>query len=82
MLWELKKEISVEIGEIPIKEGQNILICTDGLHNTLDAKKILKILNEKESIILRGNELVEKANANGGHDNITFILIENDKEKE
>lgn len=28
------------------------------------------------------NELVEKANANGGHDNITFILIENDKEKE
>ena len=45
-------------------------------------KKILKILNEKESIILRGNELVEKANANGGHDNITFILIENDKEKE
>ena len=59
-----------------------LLICTDGLHNTLDAKKILKILNEKESIILRGNELVEKANANGGHDNITFILIENDKEKE
>ena len=78
----IKKEISVDIGEIPIKEGQNILICTDGLHNTLDAKKILKILNEKESIILRGNELVEKANANGGHDNITFILIENDKEKE
>ena len=73
----------MDIGEIPLKDNQNILICSDGLHNVLDNKKLLKVLTSKESIIFRGNELVEKVNAAGGNDNVTFILIENEeKEKE
>ncbi len=79
----IKKEVSVDIGEITLKDNQNILICSDGLHNVLDNKKLLKVLTSKESIIFRGNELVEKVNAAGGNDNVTFILIENEeKEKE
>ncbi len=75
----IKKELSVDIGELPLKENQNILICSDGLYNSLEPKKILKVLSSKESIVSRADELVSKANSAGGSDNLTFILIENNR---
>ena len=42
----IKKNVSVDIGQIRLKEDESILITTDGLHNLLDGKKLIKLLNE------------------------------------
>lgn len=72
----IKKEVSVDVGLIDKKPKQNLLICSDGLYNMLDNKKLHKILASKVPVIEKGNELLTKALQAGGNDNITFIIIE------
>lgn len=72
----IKRKVSVDIGQIKLKENENIIICSDGLHNMLDGKKLLKVLNEKVDIELKINLLKDKALSNGGLDNITVVLLE------
>lgn len=52
------------------------LICSDGLTDMLNYKEIELLLGEKISVKKKCKRLVEKANANGGEDNITIILAE------
>ena len=50
-----------------------LLMCTDGLTNMLKDEEIVKIINENPQEAC--NKLVEKANENGGLDNITAVII-------
>ena len=72
----IRKSVSVDIGQISLKENDNLLICSDGLHNLLDGKKLLKALNEPLEIDEKINFIIDKALDLGGNDNITLILLE------
>lgn len=73
----IKKDVSVDIGVVRLKKGENLLICSDGLHNMLDNRKLLKILgNQTLSAEEKNEQLIEKALQQGGSDNITSILLE------
>ena len=50
-----------------------LLMCSDGLTNMLKDEEIVKIINENPQEAC--NKLVEKANENGGLDNITAVII-------
>ena len=50
-----------------------ILMCSDGLSNMLKDEEICEIIREQGA--LSAEKLVEKANENGGYDNITAIVI-------
>lgn len=56
-----------------------LIMTTDGLTNMIKEDEIYNIIKEnpKESY----KKLVEKANENGGYDNITVIIILNNKER-
>ena len=73
----IKKDISVDIGPLNLKSNQNLLICSDRLHNMLDSKKMHKILTADLPLTERANDLLTKALQAGGTDNITFVIIEN-----
>lgn len=72
----IKRKVSVDIGQIRLKDDENLLICTDGVHNLLDGKKLTKLLNEEIDIELKINMIKEKVLSLGGLDNITLILLE------
>ncbi len=72
----IKKNVSVDIGSIRLKEKDSLLICTDGLHNLIDGKKLLKLLNEDVDTETKVNNLLDKALSLGGNDNITLIVLE------
>lgn len=62
--------------EIEVKQGDVLLLCSDGLSNMLDDREIEKILQEcGEDILKAGESLVGQANEAGGKDNISVILI-------
>lgn len=61
---------------VELKEGETILMCTDGLTNMLEDEEIRMILNGARDIVEKAQELVRRANENGGMDNISVILIE------
>jgi PPM family protein phosphatase len=56
-----------------------IILCSDGLTNMLSNKEILSILRGNISMDPQSvcNALVDKANTNGGEDNISVIVIQN-----
>ncbi|SDB88092.1 protein phosphatase [Pelagirhabdus alkalitolerans] len=63
------------------KEWSNkdrILICTDGLTNKIDDDHLKQYLSLEQSLETIANQLVEEANVNGGEDNITVAILEND----
>ena len=72
------EEIQIDTYSCDLLKGDFILLCTDGLTNMLDEneiKAVVEKLDEPQSIC---DELVRRANENGGEDNITVIVIKND----
>lgn len=62
--------------EVELKENDIVLLCSDGLTNMVDDNKIQEIIyEERENLALATNKLVDIANANGGKDNISLIII-------
>lgn len=57
--------------EIPCK----ILICSDGLHGYVSINDIMEVVNNSP-LEEMPTKLINKANANGGRDNVSLIVIE------
>ena len=68
--------IEVDFFEVELKEGDQILMCSDGLTDMLEDEEIFEIIKEKQKIEDAVEELIEAANDYGGNDNITVILTE------
>jgi protein phosphatase len=68
------KNISTEV-KILEKEKGYILLCSDGATNMLKEEDILNIFS-KSSFEKLAEDIITKANSNGGVDNITVIIVE------
>ena len=62
--------------ELPVNEGDMLLLCSDGLTSYGDDLDILDICfdAERKSVC---DELIKYANDNGGHDNVSVAFIVN-----
>lgn len=69
-------EIKVDFFSVQLKEGDLILMCTDGLTNMLEDEEIRMILDGARDMVEKAEELVAAANERGGRDNISVILID------
>ena len=63
-----------EFTSCPVQPGDMLLLCTDGLTNALPRAQIEGILT-KGGFYDMPDRLVDAANANGGPDNITALLL-------
>lgn len=59
-----------------IRKGDMLLLCTDGLTSVCSDSEIKQVLKSGKGLKKLVNRLIDLANSNGGHDNITIILIE------
>lgn len=69
-------EVAVDIFEVDLEPGTQILMCSDGLNNMMDDMQILTTIKGQRDIAEQVEKLVEGANENGGKDNITVIMID------
>lgn len=58
-----------------VSEGNIVLMCSDGLTNMVEDSEIEEILGSSSSLEDAGGQLLEKANENGGSDNISVLLV-------
>ncbi len=70
------REVEVDFFEVELKDGDRILMCSDGLTDMLEDEEIFEIINENQDIGAAMQELIDTANEYGGNDNITVILTE------
>lgn len=68
--------VKTDFFSVTLREGDMILMCTDGLTNMLNDEEIRMVLDGARDIVEKAEELVRRANENGGRDNISVILIE------
>jgi len=59
-----------------IEKGASLLLCTDGVTNMLNDEAILNIVSGEGYVETRVQRLVDEANARGGTDNISAVLID------
>jgi len=62
--------------EVALNKGDRILLCSDGLNSELSDAHIEKILQSHVAAPELCKRLVEAANAAGGHDNITVLVMD------
>lgn len=56
------------------------LICSDGLYSMVEEKDLLKIITDKKMTLEeKTKKLVHEALLNGGHDNITLIVVDSNE---
>lgn len=65
--------ILIDFCEEPFEPGDALLICTDGLTNTVDDSEILDTFRTQGADV--SERLIQLANENGGQDNITVVSI-------
>jgi serine/threonine protein phosphatase PrpC len=70
------ENIPVDELTLDLKEGDRLLLCTDGLTSMLDRDTIQEILQSEPDPQAACDRLVEEANRAGGEDNITVILLD------
>lgn len=69
----------IETGHSPFLPGDMLLLCSDGLTDLVDKATMTGILLGPDSLKNKGKQLIEAANNAGGKDNITVVLVKNDK---
>ncbi len=68
-------EVEVDLSELDIMDGDRILLCSDGLTNMVSDEAILGVIAGENDPGKACRMLIDKANENGGRDNITLVLI-------
>jgi protein phosphatase len=68
--------ISAEFVTAPIPSSGYLVLCSDGLWGVVSDDKMVDIITTAASPQQASQELVEAANAAGGPDNISVIVIE------
>ena len=68
--------VQVDVLQEELLPGDLWLICSDGLHGMVEDGEIQTILSEME-LEDAAERLIIRALENGGHDNVTFVLLSN-----
>ena len=70
-----QSEVAPVTGRIHLRQGDVLLLCSDGLSGKLRAEDIQQIVvNSQDDLAKACEALIEEANNRGGEDNITVVL--------
>ena len=69
-------QCEVDIKTIICDEDDRLLLCSDGLSNKLTSEELEQILRSEKPVAEKANEYIQRANENGGEDNISVAIIE------
>jgi serine/threonine protein phosphatase PrpC len=72
-------EVDPDLFDEPLAAGDIVLLCSDGLTGPVSPEELDALLGSEDDLELLAQSLVDRANANGGPDNITVCLTRIDE---
>ena len=73
----MKDQVEVDVQREPLRAGDVVLLCCDGLSGMVPDERIAEIVRQHQrDLKAAAQALVEAANAAGGVDNITCVLAQ------
>ena len=74
-----EERVLIDSFEVDLAGNEYVLLCSDGLTNMVDDRKIFNIISSSAGVKSSAKRLVEEANLSGGSDNISILLIDIDE---
>ena len=71
-----EERVLIDSFEVDLAGNEYVLLCSDGLTNMVDDRKIFNIISSSAGLKSSAKRLVEEANLSGGSDNISILLID------
>ena len=72
----IEDAVQLEVREFEVQDDDLYLFCSDGLSDMLTADSMTSILLDVDSLCDKATALISEANACGGRDNISVILVQ------
>lgn len=72
----IEPSVRVDTWVLPMVKGDRYVMCSDGLVDEIDDDAIASILNSNADPATAAQALVDAANAHGGHDNTTVLVVD------
>jgi protein phosphatase len=69
-------DVEVDVFRVDPFRGDRFLLCSDGLFNEMADDGIAAVLRAERAPQAAAEELVRRANASGGRDNITVVIVD------
>jgi protein phosphatase len=69
-------EVEVDLKEVPVRPGDYVLLCSDGLTRMVPEYMLARAFREFQDPQRICDFLIAAANGNGGADNITVVVVE------
>lgn len=70
--------VEADLMAFQLQEGDVLMLCTDGITNHVETSELLHLLSE-HSPERASSELIKLANSRGGFDNMTVLILENNR---
>mgnify|MGYP000930298538 CR=1 FL=1 len=67
--------VDLEVNDFKVESGDLYMMCSDGLSDMMDDEAIARLLGAQQSLEQVAESLIDTANANGGRDNISVLLV-------
>lgn len=71
----MEGEVSPDAKIVDLRPADRLLLCTDGLSNMLDVSALRQVLSGENEPARACQALIDRANAAGGRDNVTAVVI-------
>ena len=71
----IEPEVDVDLYPVQLQDGDRLVLCSDGLTTMVRADDIAAILAREPAAEKAARALVDAANAAGGEDNVTVIVV-------
>jgi len=68
-------EVTVDTWTYPVRAGDIVLLCSDGLTSMISEAQVAEILRAADGLERAAQALIDAANGAGGRDNITVLLF-------
>lgn len=69
-------DVDIHISSEKLHDGDVVILCSDGLWGEVTGPEIKEVLQKAASPLAAAKQLIDSANASGGPDNITAIIIQ------
>ncbi len=71
--------VEVDRGALELRAGDTVLLCSDGLYSMVPETTIAAVLEAVDDPVRIARQLVREAKSQGGHDNITVVVLRFDE---
>jgi PPM family protein phosphatase len=66
--------VKIDLTHQLVRRGDLLVLCTDGLSGQVRKEEIARVVAQERDLTAAGQTLIDRANENGGPDNITVVI--------